>query len=383
LKSFDLLDQRRKTAVSESSKNDIVSQNQNFLLTETEVLVPRLIQLLEEPASSSEKKRLWLARDARYWRTMASVEDADEETFITEEEKVNDEVDNSVASVSAENEEIEEENAAGSERSDGEVPSYRRLMISSRQAISLLLTNVKTAAKRVASSAGDKAPFVADAGGFVKKAFQTIGSLLFRKPCGDLPNDHINTSNDPTDEASLDIALDSMIRMSLMDIPIEEAVEEEDDHTLALEEDSFIVSLDMWTQEIPRETKLSSQRLEVAGVLCSLCVGPHKRLAQNIMTKWKLVPALIQRFDGLVWDPNFKEDRLPVSLRLHGEDCECTPHDDMKSQLLRLVHNYCDRDAGKQRNKIQLFSIKEQVALSWDYSTFQNGQAVPFGWEKN
>ena len=150
------------------------------------------------------------------------------------------------------------------------------------------------------------------------------------------------------------------------------------------DDEDMAMDAQFWGNTLQRELWLMSYRLEIIYVLCTLCLGPYRRMAQDMLAAVNLPAALTVRFDKLSWDPSLDPRHLPPSARFHGAGCECNVHSAFKAQLLRMIHNYCDREAVNWENKSLMFSRQELEALdSWDFASYDGTtSSVPSAWRK-
>eukprot|EP00741_Cyanophora_paradoxa_P004770 tig00000828_g4628.t1 len=105
---------------------------------------------------------------------------------------------------------------------------------------------------------------------------------------------------------------------------------------------------------------------EVLFVLCTLLGGRRKAAVQEAVGRAGLVRALEKVVDRLPWGkPEPRGHRHPFHAP-HGPACECNPESAVKVQFLRVVHNFCDRDADWQAqcNKRLLLSPSERAAIA-------------------
>lgn len=102
-----------------------------------------------------------------------------------------------------------------------------------------------------------------------------------------------------------------------------------------------------------RMLTLAAHQVEVLLVLCAFCGGKQKERSQDRLAELGMVKALVKVFDRLDWlPPEPVVDPEPHGI--HGPGCACNPQQAMKIQLLRLVHNFCDRDGSNFANKALL-----------------------------
>lgn len=93
-------------------------------------------------------------------------------------------------------------------------------------------------------------------------------------------------------------------------------------------------------------------------LLHNLFGGPHKRYMQVALAKLDAVDVLVGIFDTLYWDA-----RAPL-LRPHGPDCHCDPEGSVKIHVLRVLHNFCDRESNNLATKELLFSRQERALMA-------------------
>lgn len=91
---------------------------------------------------------------------------------------------------------------------------------------------------------------------------------------------------------------------------------------------------------------MAALQAEVLFVLCALLGGTCKVQVQDALAAEEgFVGALTSMFARLDWTTRPSPPRVGLSSDdRHGPDCACNPDSALKVQLLRLVHNFCDRD---------------------------------------
>jgi Trpc4-associated protein len=91
---------------------------------------------------------------------------------------------------------------------------------------------------------------------------------------------------------------------------------------------------------------MAALQAEVLFVLCALLGGTCKVQVQDALAAEEgFVGGLTSMFAGLDWTTRPPPPRGGLSLDdRHGPECACNPDSALKVQLLRLVHNFCDRD---------------------------------------
>ena len=118
-----------------------------------------------------------------------------------------------------------------------------------------------------------------------------------------------------------------------------------------------------------KDMHLYSHQVEVLFVLCTLLGGRHKQQAQDKLADLGLVPILSAMFDGQGWGPASASrcpragTRRPEGWGIHGEGCNCDPEGSLRTQLLRVVHNFLDRDGDNTRNKRLLLTRSELASV--------------------
>eukprot|EP01045_Picozoa_sp_COSAG04_P010804 COSAG04_NODE_672_length_11281_cov_16.794402_6_plen_317_part_00 len=118
-----------------------------------------------------------------------------------------------------------------------------------------------------------------------------------------------------------------------------------------------------------KDMHLYSHQVEVLFVLCTLLGGRHKQQAQDKLADLGLVPILSAMFDGQGWGPASASrcpragTRRPEGWGIHGEGCNCDPEGSLRTQLLRVVHNFLDRDGDNTRNKRLLLTRSELTSV--------------------
>ena len=122
---------------------------------------------------------------------------------------------------------------------------------------------------------------------------------------------------------------------------------------------------------------LKTHEVEVLFVLCSMMGGKHKRVVQDLCTAANLVGTLCALFDRMMWDPRHVAPELADHERPHGPDCQCNQESTVKIQLLRLVHNYCDRDEVEGEVKRQMMTDVErnEGGDSWSAESLAGAKA--------
>lgn len=104
---------------------------------------------------------------------------------------------------------------------------------------------------------------------------------------------------------------------------------------------------------------LAPHMIEIIFVLCTLLSGRRKVFVQNMLLQLGMDSVLSRLFERMSWDappftgPNTME-------HIHGPNCECNPENAVRVQVLRLIHNYYDRDFMGNANKFALLSKGER-----------------------
>ncbi|KAA8491193.1 Short transient receptor potential channel 4-associated protein [Porphyridium purpureum] len=105
------------------------------------------------------------------------------------------------------------------------------------------------------------------------------------------------------------------------------------------------------TDSTLKDVALLTHQVEVLFVICTLLGGRRKLDAQERFSYAGLVDALYVMYEVINWN-----EACIVSSRPHGPDCECDPESVLRIQFLRLLHNFCDRDANRAAVRRQLLS---------------------------
>jgi Protein of unknown function (DUF3689) len=107
-----------------------------------------------------------------------------------------------------------------------------------------------------------------------------------------------------------------------------------------------------------RKLALATHLGELLFLLCTLMGGKHRVAAQDRLASLGIGAHLSALFDRVEWRE--KAHSHPSFERLHGENCECTPHSALKIQFFRCVLHFCDRHQGcSSMNKLTLLSADE------------------------
>ena len=369
--SFELLDQKRRMAIGETLGTDLVAMNHSLLVSTSRDLIPRIIQLLGNMESNEAEKRLWLSKSNTYWNPIMSEESRrpQGDDHIAE---------NSIA--------IQEENETHSVISlNGETveSNHRPQKTIWTMGVKLMAAILRLFSKRELISMIK----------YIKEMFRSAWNSLTRLRSSSSRRDSVLLSivQEPNGDgaAAANTLPDAVLAMLNED---DQASQFSDDEHMedtnasqehpALAETDYVMSSAFWAHRLHRDFWQLTQRLDLACVISTLCIGSCKRLVQDMLTRCGLVRALTDRFDSLSWDPSFNPRHLPSHARVHGDGCACDPHGTFRGQLLRLVHNYCDRESDNRLNKSQLFSRYELNAMKWDYRQLQQGETPPFGWQK-
>jgi hypothetical protein len=90
---------------------------------------------------------------------------------------------------------------------------------------------------------------------------------------------------------------------------------------------------------------LVPHHVEVLFVICSLLAGRNKIHVQRKLYQLKIHDQFVRMFDRMSWQDAATPRSSSSSLEhIHGPGCECNPENAVRIQLLRLIHNYYDRD---------------------------------------
>lgn len=104
---------------------------------------------------------------------------------------------------------------------------------------------------------------------------------------------------------------------------------------------------------------LAPHMIEIIFVLCTLLSGRRKVYVQNRLLQLGMDSVLNRLFERMSWDaPPFSGPNTME--HIHGPNCECNPENAVRVQVLRLIHNYYDRDFMGNANKFALLSKGEQ-----------------------
>lgn len=127
---------------------------------------------------------------------------------------------------------------------------------------------------------------------------------------------------------------------------------------------------------------LAPHMIEIIFVLCTLLSGRRKVCVQNMLLQLGMDTVLSRLFERMSWDappftgPNTME-------HIHGPNCECNPENAVRVQVLRLIHNYYDRDFMGNSNKFALLSpgerqffLRDPEALADAGTGLQDGEAL-------
>lgn len=117
-----------------------------------------------------------------------------------------------------------------------------------------------------------------------------------------------------------------------------------------------------------KEMQLCSQQVEFLFVLSTLLAGKHKVRAQDSLAKLGLINVLSEMFDAQGWgqpgaNAAAADPRRPEGWGIHGPGCTCDPQASLRTQLLRVVHNFVDRDSDNIRNKRLLMTKRELASV--------------------
>ena len=99
--------------------------------------------------------------------------------------------------------------------------------------------------------------------------------------------------------------------------------------------------------------------VEVLFVIAILCGGKRKIDVQNQLASFGLTDTLSKLFDMMDWTPGHRQGHGP-----HGPGCQCNPKSAPKIQFLRLVHNFCDRDASDVRHRASMLKSEDHIFLN-------------------
>lgn len=122
---------------------------------------------------------------------------------------------------------------------------------------------------------------------------------------------------------------------------------------------------------------LSPHQVEIIFVLCTLLSGRRKIFVQDRLSQLGVDAVLVKLFDRMSWGaPPFSGPQEHI----HGPNCECNPENAVRIQVLRLIHNYYDRDFLGNANKFTLLSPDEQAFItSQPYALAEDGAGLGKG----
>eukprot|EP01043_Picozoa_sp_COSAG02_P032868 COSAG02_NODE_2214_length_9489_cov_8.438978_4_plen_377_part_00 len=116
-----------------------------------------------------------------------------------------------------------------------------------------------------------------------------------------------------------------------------------------------------------REMQLCSQQVEFLFVLSTLLAGKYKAQAQDTVAQLGLVEIVTEMFDAQGWSGSARttgpSPRRPEGWGIHGPGCTCDPQGSLRTQLLRVVHNFVDRDSDNIHNKRLLMTNRELITV--------------------
>lgn len=118
-----------------------------------------------------------------------------------------------------------------------------------------------------------------------------------------------------------------------------------------------------------REMQLCSQQVEFLFVLSTLLAGKYKEQAQDTVARLGLVQIVSEMFDAQGWSKSESarttgpDPRRPEGWGIHGPGCTCDPQGSLRTQLLRVVHNFVDRDSDNIHNKRLLMTNRELATV--------------------
>ena len=109
--------------------------------------------------------------------------------------------------------------------------------------------------------------------------------------------------------------------------------------------------------------------MEFLFVLSTLLAGKYKEQAQDTVARLGLVQIVSEMFDAQGWSKNESarttgpDPRRPEGWGIHGPGCTCDPQGSLRTQLLRVVHNFVDRDSDNIHNKRLLMTNRELATV--------------------
>jgi hypothetical protein len=118
-----------------------------------------------------------------------------------------------------------------------------------------------------------------------------------------------------------------------------------------------------------REMQLCSQQVEFLFILSTLLSRKYKAQAQDTLATLGLVEVVSEMFDAQGWSKTgsqratVPDPRRPDGWGIHGPGCSCDPQGSLLMQLLRVVHNFVDRDSDNIHNKRLLMTNRELATV--------------------
>lgn len=116
---------------------------------------------------------------------------------------------------------------------------------------------------------------------------------------------------------------------------------------------------------------LVPHQIEVLFVLCSLMSGRKKIYMQKTLNRLNIHEIFYKMFYRLSWDAPPFQDSNHVE-HIHGPVCECNPESALRIQVLRLIHNFYDRDFMHCENKSLVLTPTERSIINQENIQHRN-----------
>ena len=114
---------------------------------------------------------------------------------------------------------------------------------------------------------------------------------------------------------------------------------------------------------------LSPHQVELLFVLSTLLSGRRKVDVQQQFAELGLATCLFEMYERMSWDATLTAEHTHIE-HIHGPGCECNPESAIRTQYLRLVHNFYDRDFLQNANKLLVLSpIELEIVRNTVYSS--------------
>ena len=124
---------------------------------------------------------------------------------------------------------------------------------------------------------------------------------------------------------------------------------------------------------------LSPHQVELLFVFSTLLSGRRKVDVQQQFAELGLATCLFEMYERMSWEATLTVGRASIE-HIHGPGCECNPESAIRTQYLRLVHNFYDRDFLQNTNKLLVLSPMEvEIVRHTVYSsdTTKTGLFIP------